>query len=68
MGTPDDFDYDVWAELVFKDAAAWEAFYMRMGEPEVAAKIGEDEERFVDRKKFKVAAVDEPMITTRPSQ
>lgn len=67
-GTPDDFDYDVYCELVYEDKAAFEAFHARMGEPEVAAKIAEDEEKFIDHRKSKVAAVNEPLVTTRPSR
>ena len=67
-GTPDDFAYDVYCELVFEDEAASQAFIARIREPEVAAKIAEDEENFLDRQLLKVAAVAEPVITSRPSQ
>lgn len=65
IGTPEDFDYDLFCELVFEDVEAFEAFFARLREPEVAAKVGEDEERFADRKKFKAVAVDEPVVTRR---
>lgn len=68
VGTPSDFDYDVYCELVFEDAAAFQAFHARMQAPEVAGKIAEDEQKFINRQKLKVAAVDEPVVTTRPSQ
>lgn len=32
----------------------------------MAAKLGDDEERFVDPKMLKVVAVDEPVVTLRP--
>ncbi len=67
-GTPDDFAYDVYCELVFEDESSFHAFHAGMREPEVAAKIAEDEEKFMDRQLMKVAAVAEPVITSRPSQ
>ena len=66
MGTPEDFEYDLYCELVFEDVTAFEAFFARFREPEVAAKVGEDEERFIDRKMLKAVAVEEPMVTVRP--
>lgn len=66
-GTPNDFDYDVLATLIFEDTIAFEAFHARLREPEVASKLAEDEERFMDRQKLKVAAVDQPLVSTRPS-
>ncbi|KAL8726653.1 MAG: hypothetical protein Q9181_005967 [Wetmoreana brouardii] len=68
-GTPDDFDYDVFTQFIFESAAARQAFQARLQEPEVAGKIAEEEEKFIDLPKLKVAAVDGPMVTTRrPSQ
>lgn len=64
-GTPSDFNYDVHIELVFESAAGMEAFYAKMQEPEVAKGIAEDEEKFIDRGTWRVAAVDEPMVTRR---
>lgn len=68
VGTADDFDYDVYAILTFENESAFQAFYARMQDPEVGGKIAEDEENFIDRQKFKSAAVDEPVVTTRPSE
>lgn len=68
MGTREDFDYDLFCELVFEDVKAFEAFFARFREPEVAAKLGEDEERFMDRKMLKAVAVDEPVVTLRPTE
>jgi len=68
VGTPNDFAYDAHCELVFENVAAWESFGARMSEPEVAAKIAEDEAKFIDRPKWKVAAVDEPVVTKRRSE
>ncbi|KAL8706493.1 MAG: hypothetical protein Q9201_000478 [Fulgogasparrea decipioides] len=68
VGTPNDFDYDAYCEMVFEDAAACRAFWTRLQEPEVAEKIVEVEERFIDRQKLKVAGIDETVVTTRPSQ
>ncbi len=65
VGTPSDFEYDVLCELVFENTAAMESFYAKMREPDVAAKIAEDEEKFIDRREWTVAAVDEPMVTRR---
>lgn len=67
VGVPEDFDYDVYAELVFDDQPAFDAFYARMREPDVAAQIAADEEKFIARSRLKVVAVQEPLVTTRPS-
>lgn len=67
-GTTNDFDYDVYCMLTFEDKSAFETFIGRIRSPEVATKITEDEENFLDRQTMKVAAVDEPVVTTRPSE
>ena len=67
VGAHSDFDYDLFCTLKFEDQHGFEAFYQRMQDPEVAAKIAEDEEKFIERQKLKVAAVQEPVITMRPS-
>ena len=67
MGAADDFTYEVYARLAFEDEAALQVFYPRMREPEVAAKIAEDEGKFMVRQLMKVAVVAEPVVTTRSS-
>lgn len=66
VGTNQDFDYDVYCELVFHDVEEFQAFFARIGEPEVARVVGEDEEKFLDRKMMRSVAVDEPVVTGRP--
>ncbi|KAJ2997229.1 hypothetical protein NUW58_g714 [Xylaria curta] len=49
LGKQSDFDYDVVVTLEFKDAAAFNAHYEYVQQPDIAAKIVADEERFLDR-------------------
>ncbi|KAL2013594.1 hypothetical protein VTN00DRAFT_1119 [Thermoascus crustaceus] len=67
-GQPGDFPWDAYAELVFDDLAAFNAFHAIVTEPENAARIAADEEKFLDRTKLKIAAIDSPVVTTRPTQ
>ena len=67
VGTHSDFDYDLYCTLEFEDEKGFDAFHQRMQDPEVAPKIAEDEEKFIDSQKLTVAAIHEPVITRRPS-
>ena len=53
MGSQTDFDYDAFAELVFADASAFQAFFSLCQQPENAARIAADEEQFHDRSRSK---------------
>ena len=63
FGTQDDFDYDAYAEVVFKDKEAFEAFYAFVNAEKTLDKLKAQENQFVDRTKFKMAFVDETSIT-----
>ena len=65
VGSPSDFEYDAFAELVFEDVTKFQAFFGCVSTPEAAARIAEDEEKFLDRPKMRVAAVDDTAVTTR---
>ncbi|KAI0912143.1 EthD domain-containing protein [Ustulina deusta] len=57
IGTQDDFDYDAIAELTFEDAAAFQTFFSLMQQPENAAKIAADEDKFLDRTRMPVVVL-----------
>ena len=63
VGTLDDFTYDAFAELSFIDAAAFQQFFGVVGQGEPAAKIAEDEEKFLQREKTRAVVVGEVMKT-----
>ncbi|KAI0553954.1 EthD domain-containing protein [Xylaria curta] len=65
IGTQDDFDYDAIAELTFEDAAAFQTFFGRMQQPEIAAKIAADEEKFLDRTRMPVVVLGDTTETRR---
>jgi hypothetical protein len=64
LGTQADFDYDVVVTLEFKDAAAFQAHYEYVQQPDIASKITEDEERFLDRSQTRVAVLGEMIEMT----
>ncbi|KAI2640933.1 EthD domain-containing protein [Xylaria nigripes] len=63
-GTQADFDYDVMVTLEFKDAEAFQRHLDFVQKPEIAAKIAEDEERFLDRSRTITAVVGDVIETT----
>lgn len=69
-GKPEDFDYDVYAELVFESIEKWEAFAQRLGEIRAAEDgiFHADELAFLDVSKGKVVVVDNPAVTVAPSE
>lgn len=66
IGDTNDFDYDAYASLIFKDEAAFHAFFARLTDPEVAKVVAEDEEKFLWRQKFITAATGTPCVTLQP--
>jgi hypothetical protein len=50
----DNADYDVMVEMAFEDKAAWEAFVGVFADPDAAAKLAEDEAKFVDGSKTSI--------------
>ena len=66
IGDAQDFDYDAFASIVFADEAAFEAFYARLREADVAKALREDEDRFLRRQKLVVAATGVPCVTLKP--
>lgn len=67
VGTPADFEYDVCAEVVFDDEAAFQAFFACVTQAEAARRIAEDEELFLDREKLRVVVVNDCTVTTGPA-
>ena len=65
VGSQEDFEYDTFAELVFDDKAAFQAFYTLMSQEEPAEKLAKDEELFMERGKLKVVIVDDCIVTDR---
>jgi hypothetical protein len=65
IGTQEDFDYDAFAELTFEDAGAFQIFFGHMQLPDIAAKIAEDEEKFLDRTRMPVVVLGETIETKR---
>lgn len=64
LGTQANFEYDAFAELTFKDEAAFGAFFGHVTKDENAAKIAADEEKFLDRAKTTVVVVGETVVTS----
>jgi hypothetical protein len=65
VGAQEDFTYDGFAELVFEDEKAFKSFFAVISEPEAAAKLAEDEERFAVREKTRAVVVGESVVTRR---
>ncbi|KAI0868280.1 EthD domain-containing protein [Hypoxylon argillaceum] len=59
LGTQADFDYDVVVTIDFKDAEAFQAFYEYVQQPDIAAAVAADEERFLDRSQTRTAVLGE---------
>ena len=57
VGTPNDFAYDAFAELVFVNAAAFQEFFRVIGQSDAATKIAEDEEKFLNRSQTRAVVV-----------
>ena len=66
IGQQSDVDYDAIAELVFDNQAAFEAFFAKVREPDVAVRIGRDEEMFLDRTRMKVVVLGDCLVTNGP--
>ncbi|KAF3067201.1 hypothetical protein GL218_08690 [Daldinia childiae] len=65
LGSQADFDYDVVAELTFQDAAAFQTFMAFSHTPEKAAKVGADQELFLDRSQLRAVVVGGTEVTKR---
>ncbi|KAF2963646.1 hypothetical protein GQX73_g9937 [Xylaria multiplex] len=59
LGSQAEFDYDVVATLEYKDKAAFEALCEFVQQPDIAAEIAADEERFLDRSQTRMVLVGE---------
>ncbi|KAL6229631.1 hypothetical protein BDW75DRAFT_235050 [Aspergillus navahoensis] len=64
-GLQDHFDYDCITEVTFEDEAAFKKFFGRRSEPGTKEIVDADEEKFVDRTKFRVVVVGGVEETTR---
>ena len=65
VGTQEDFAYDSYAELTWEDVETFQKFFAAVSEPEVAKRIAEDEERFLDRGKMRIVRLGECTVTKR---
>ncbi|KAI1772786.1 hypothetical protein F4818DRAFT_139720 [Hypoxylon cercidicola] len=65
VGSQDDFDYDVLAEMVFESKEAWKRFYEILSIEGNAKWIQEDESHFFDRRRVKVVVLGETKVTER---
>lgn len=65
VGTPEDFPYDAYAELVFEDAAHFQKFFAKVTEPEIAKVIAEDEKNFLQEGKMRAVVIGDNSITKR---
>lgn len=65
VGTQTDFDFDAYAELTFADQAAFQAFCAKIYDPEAAAQIAADEEKFLDKSKLGIAMLGDVIETTK---
>ncbi|KAL2045990.1 hypothetical protein ABVK25_011879 [Lepraria finkii] len=63
LNSTDDFDYDAFASIVFADEAAFDMFYTRLRDPDIAKVLGDDEDKFLWRQKLVVAAAGAPCVT-----
>jgi hypothetical protein len=65
VGSQEDFSYDGFAELVFADEAAFKSFFALVSEPENAAKIAADEEKFAVRESIKAVVIGDKTVTSK---
>ncbi|GAW11673.1 hypothetical protein ANO14919_010210 [Xylariales sp. No.14919] len=66
FGSQAEFDYDVVVTLEYKDAAHFEASYKFIQQPDIAAKVAADEERFLDRGRTRCVVLGEIIEMTAP--
>ncbi|TGJ83271.1 hypothetical protein E0Z10_g5481 [Xylaria hypoxylon] len=66
FGSQAEFDYDVVVTLEYKDHAAFQAGIEFIQQPDIAAKIAADEERFLDRSQTRAVALGEIIEMTAP--
>lgn len=62
FGIPTDVEYDVLAVLEFKDQEAFGAFIAHTQQPEIKAKLDEDQEKFADRGKTKIYVIEDVRV------
>ncbi|KAI0421865.1 EthD domain-containing protein [Xylaria grammica] len=65
IGSQEDFDYDAFAELTFEDETAFQTFFAIIQQPENAAKIAADEEKFLDRSRTPAVVLGDTTETKR---
>lgn len=65
VGNQAEFDYDAFAELSFTDLAHFETFIGLTQQPENAARIAADEEKFLDRSAMSVVVLGETLTTSK---
>ena len=65
LGDQADFSYDAYAELVFKDEAAFKTFYGIVNEKGTLERLKKEEEKFLDRARFRMVLLDETTVTEK---
>lgn len=55
LGQQSDFDFDAYTELTFASQEAVQAYVAKTSQPDIAATIAADEEKFLDRPKTGIA-------------
>lgn len=65
VGSPSSLDFDAYAILTFEDRAAFDRLLATISQPEIAQKISEDEEKFIDREKVRLVLESETAVTHR---
>jgi hypothetical protein len=64
-GTAEDFTCDAIAVFTFANKAHWDRFVAKCSEPKNAAKLSEDDSKFLDQKKLKGVLVGDTRSTGR---
>ncbi|KAL9096849.1 MAG: hypothetical protein Q9165_000813 [Trypethelium subeluteriae] len=67
FGTSEHFGCDVVSELIFESQEKLDAFNSKLTEPEISARLTEDQEQFVDQQKLSICIADETIVTSRPA-
>jgi hypothetical protein len=65
LGTQEGIDCDSYPLLVWEDEDAFQKFFAALSQPEAAARIAADEEKFLDREKLKIVVVGDSCVTER---
>jgi hypothetical protein len=65
VGTQEGLDCDSYSLLLWENEEAFQKFFAALSQPEAAARIAADEEKFIDREKLKIVLVGDSCVTER---